>query len=98
MGSAASGGTASGLAGPRFAADQPAADRSAADRPPDNVVAARVVAVRGTATGCLVSVDAGGLTALLPRAYGNGQRPAPGAAVELVIPAASVHVIPDRQP
>jgi len=98
MGSAASGGTASGLAGPRFAADQPAADRSVADRPPDNVVAARVVAVRGTATGCLVAVDAGDLTALLPRAYGAGLRPAPGAAVELVIPAASVHVIPDRQP
>jgi hypothetical protein len=36
------------------------------------------------------------LTALVPRAYGAGLRPAPGAAVELVIPAASVHVIVDR--
>jgi ABC-type sulfate/molybdate transport systems ATPase subunit len=64
----------------------------------DNVVAARVVSARGTATGRLVCVDAGDLTALVPRAYGDGLHPAPGAAVELVIPAASVHVIPGRQP
>ena len=60
-----------GLSGPRF---------EVAARPADNVVAARVVEVRGTATGCLVSVDAGDLTALLPRAYGDGPRPAPGAS------------------
>ena len=67
-------------------------------RPADNVVAARVVSARGTATGRLVCVDAGDLTALVPRAYGDGLRPTLGAAVELVIPAASVHVIPGRQP
>ena len=70
----------------------------AAARAADNVVAARVVSARGTATGRLVCVDAGDLTALVPRAYGDGLRPTPGAAVELVIPAASVHVIPGRQP
>jgi len=42
----------------------------------------------------LVAVDVGGLTVLVPRAYDNGFRPAPGAAVELVIPAAAVHVVP----
>ena len=70
----------------------------AAARSADNVVAARVVSARGTATGRLVCVDAGDLTALVPRAYGDGLRPTPGATVELVIPAASVHVIPGRQP
>ncbi len=86
-------GSVSGAVGDRLPAFEPVAARPAA-----NVVAARVVEVRGTATGCLVSVDAGDLTALLPRAYGDGPRPAPGASVELVIPAAAVHVIPDRQP
>ena len=67
---------------------------AAGTRLADNVVAARVVDVRPTATGRLISVDAGGLTVLVPRAYGGGFEPAPGAAVELAIPAAAVHVIP----
>ncbi len=87
--SVVAGPSVSGVVGDRLPAFEPVAARPAA-----NVVAARVVEVRGTATGCLVSVDAGDLTALLPRAYGDGPRPAPGASVELVIPAAAVHVIP----
>jgi hypothetical protein len=72
-----------------------AAGHAASDpRLADNVVAARVVDVRPTATGRLVAVDVGGLTVLVPRAYDHGFRPAPGAAVELVIPAAAVHVVP----
>jgi len=65
----------------------------AGETPSGNVVPARVVAVRGTSNGRLVSVDAGDLTALVPRAYGDGFNVAPGTAVELVIPAAAVHVI-----
>ena len=91
-------GSGSGDAADPPTASRPAAPGAVAVGPDDNVVAARVVEVRGTATGCLVSVDAGGLTALLPRAYGDGLRLAPGAAVELVIPASAVHVIRDRQP
>jgi ABC-type sugar transport system ATPase subunit len=72
--------------------------RPVGGEPTVNIVAARVVGARATATGSLVSVDAGGLTALVPRAYGPRLRPEPAAAVELVIPTASVHVIPDRQP
>jgi hypothetical protein len=64
----------------------------------DNVVAARVLDVRATSTGWLISVDAGGLTALVPRAYGDGFAVAPGAAVELVIPVAAVHVVSERHP
>jgi molybdate/tungstate transport system ATP-binding protein len=68
--------------------------RPEADPPNVNVVTARVTAARATSTGCLVSVDAAGLTALVPRAYGDGFEAAPGAAVELVIPVECVHVIP----
>jgi ABC-type sugar transport system ATPase subunit len=75
-------------------ADADAGHAASASRLADNVVAARVVDVRPTATGCLVSVDVGGLTVLVPRAYDSGFGPTPGAAVELVIPAAAVHVIP----
>jgi ABC-type sulfate/molybdate transport systems ATPase subunit len=96
----ASGAPGGGIA--MFARGEPgrAADDAAraALRPADNVAAALVLAVRGTATGCLISLDVGGLTALVPRAYGDGLKPAPGAAVELVIPAASVHVIPIGNP
>jgi ABC-type sugar transport system ATPase subunit len=83
---------ASGAPGAAPGAAAAAAEGGA--RAADNVVAARVVAMRGTATGCLISLDAGGLTALVPRAYGDGLRLTPGTVAELVIPAASVHVIP----
>jgi molybdate transport system ATP-binding protein len=91
-GAAGAGGSLSAAAGEKADAD---AGHAASDsRLADNVVAARVVDVRPTATGRLASVDVGGLTVLVPRAYDNGFRPTPGAAVELVIPAAAVHVIP----
>jgi len=82
----------------REAAGPPAQPAGRRARPggDDNVVAARVAQVRATATGCLVTVDAGGLTALVPRAYGEDLALAPGAAVELVIPSAAVHVISDH--
>ena len=89
---AGAGGSLPAAAGENADAD---AGRVASDvRLADNVVAARVVDVRPTATGCLVSVDVGGLTVLVPRAYDNGLGPTLGTAVELVIPAAAVHVIP----
>jgi hypothetical protein len=69
-----------------------------ATRPADNVVAAHVVEVRETANGRLVAVDAGGLSVFVPRAYGDGFEEALGAAVELVIPAAAVHLIPHGHP
>ncbi len=69
-----------------------------ATSPADNVVAAHVVDVRETANGRLVAVDAGGLSVFVPRAYGDGVEAAPGAAVELVVPAAAVHLIPDGHP
>ena len=75
----------------------PAAVAEGGARPADNIVTACVVAARDTATGCLISLDAGALTALVPRAYRDGRSTAPGTAVELVIPAASVHVIPDHR-
>jgi hypothetical protein len=91
-GAAGAGGSLPAAAGEKADAD---AGHAASDsRLADNVVAARVVDVRPTATGRLASVDVGGLTVLVPRAYDNGFRPTPGAAVELVIPAAAVHVIP----
>jgi ABC-type Fe3+/spermidine/putrescine transport system ATPase subunit len=99
---AGAGGGAGADSGGRSPVARPAAPGLAvgaeASQLADNVIAARVVNVRGTATGCLLSIDAGKLTALLPRAYGDGLRPAPGVAVEIVIPAAAVHVMPDRQP
>ena len=71
------------------AASRPASQPAVAD----NVVSARVLDVRVTSTGYLVSVDAGGLKVFVPRAYGDGFEPTPGAAAVLVIPVASVHVI-----
>jgi ABC-type sulfate/molybdate transport systems ATPase subunit len=62
-----------------------------------NVVRAHVTRVRDTAHGRLVDVQPGGLTALVPRAYGDGLGLAPGATVRLLIPEKSVHVIPGRE-
>jgi ABC-type sugar transport system ATPase subunit len=61
-----------------------------------DLVAAHVVKVRGVAHGLLVTVDAGGLTVLVPRAYADGARPRVGEVVELDVPRGAVHVIPER--
>ena len=60
-----------------------------------NLVAARIVELRDVAGGLLVSVDAGDLVVLVPRAYAVGARPRVGDAVQLDVPCGGVHVIPE---
>ena len=64
------------------------------ERPACDLVVAHVLEVRDVASGLLVSVDAGGLTVLVPRAYADGARPSVGDDVKLAVPHGAVHVIP----
>ena len=58
-------------------------------------IVGRIVDIRDATSGVLVSVDVGGLKALAPRACTDGERFRVGDRVELHIPPAAVHVVPE---
>jgi ABC-type sulfate/molybdate transport systems ATPase subunit len=67
-------------------------ERSSAGRTDTNRLDARVVGVRPTSAGCLVTLDAGGLVAFVPRVDASGHF-AVGMPVALEIPVTAVHLI-----